>query len=48
MLMKQTSDDKSFVHAAGDLYICANKENIISTLCLDRFYLLADCSGIVL
>jgi len=46
MLLKQASDDRSFAHATGELYIYANKKTQISTLCLDRFYLLANFSGI--
>jgi hypothetical protein len=44
MLLKQASDDRSFFHAAGELYIYANKKTQISTLCLDRFDLLANIS----
>jgi len=47
MFLKQASDDRSFAHAAGELWICVNKENIISILSLDRFYLLAKFSDIV-
>jgi len=47
MLLKQASDDRSFAHAAGELWICGNKKNQISTLCLDGFYLLANFPGII-
>jgi len=47
MLLKQASDDRSFAHTAGELQMCANKKNHISTFCLDRFYLLAKFSGTV-
>jgi len=47
MLLKQAADDRSLAHAAGELQTRANKKNQISTLCLDRFYLLANFSGIV-
>ena len=47
MLLKQASDDRSFAHAPSELYIRTNKKNQISDLCLDRFYLLTNFSGIV-
>jgi len=42
-----SSNNRSFAHAAGRLWMCANKKNQISSLCLDRFCLLANYSGIV-
>jgi len=47
MILKQASDDKSFAHAAGELLLYADKKNKISSLCLDRFYLLAKFSGTI-
>ena len=47
MLLKQASDDRSFADTVGHLYLCVNKKNQISTLSFDRFYLLANFSGIV-
>jgi len=47
MILKQALDDRSFAHAAGELLVYANKKNKVSTLCLDRFYLLAKFSGII-
>jgi len=47
MILKQTSNDRSFAHATGELLIYANEKNKVSALCIERFYLLAKFAGIV-